>query len=94
MPPILIVNNDLNNILPFVFTHSIAPVTEKPQTLHKEPYQIDWLKWDHWETKQSKWTTNLDKIKSLFSYLNFPVKLLWVVTVVPQCTEIIALDRL
>lgn len=36
----------------------------------------------------------LDKIQPLFSYLNFPVRLLWVVTVVPQCTEIIALDHL
>lgn len=47
--------------------------------------------------KQTKWKTNLDtldKIKPSPSYLNFPVTLLWVVTVVPQCTEIIALDHL
>lgn len=47
--------------------------------------------------KQTKWKTNLDtldKIKPSLSYLNFPVTLLWVVTVVPQCTEIIALDHL
>lgn len=48
--------------------------------------------------KQTKWKTNLDtldKIKTFtLSYLNFPVTLLWVVTVVPQCTEIIALDHL
>lgn len=46
---------------------------------------------------QSKWKTNLDtldKVKLLFSYLNFPVRLLWVDTAVPQCTEIIALDCL
>lgn len=46
---------------------------------------------------QTKWKTNLDtldKIKPSFSYLNFPARLLWVVTVVPQCTEIIALDHL
>lgn len=47
--------------------------------------------------KQTKWKTNLDtldKIKPSLSYFNFPVRLLWVVTVVPQCTEIIALDHL